>query len=1038
MKPAAHQFAIRQSSRTPKKLARVRLGMEPLEPRIALSSDGLVDVGTQPLGALSGKIAYLHAGHGWTADNLNGGAWSTQRGELFEMVEDLGNQDQMTFLADYLFRAGATVVPLRPVGYQPNEVVLDNDDVGVSFVGDWTVSNGSVYFGDVGDIPYLFTTTSSTETAYARYQPNITQPGFYPVYAWTKSGSNRAADQLYRVHHSGGITEVTVNHRRVGDGPVYLGTYYFATGTEGYVDVSNRSNDAGRVVVADMIRFGNGMGDINRGGGVSGKTRSDEAGLYWVKWHVDHSVGIPDSEYRSSGDDGTATVSLSPRYAEFMNNAADGSLSDRVFVSYHSNAGGGRGVLGLVNGNNTPSSATPNQLQLAFTLANEVNADLVAQNGQFEHNWQNRTVLTLDRSDIEFGEINNTYINNEFDATILEVAFHDNQLDAELLRDPRVRDAIARATYQGLVRYFHDVDAGQTPEVMLPGPVTHTRALAVAPGSVQLTWRAPVANSPNGDAATGYRIYVSRDGYGFDGGTYVDGGASTTATLTGLSDAGAYYFKIVAENAGGESASSEVLTATPGSGSQRLLVVNGFDRLDRTLNPREAYFSGTIDRVRPRQSNSRDYSVQAGEAIEASGNSFVVDGTSNEAIITGEVSLGNYNAVIWLSGEESSADDTFNSSEQFWVSDYLAAQGRLFVSGAEIGWDLDNLNNGRAFYENQLRANFVADDANTYNVQGSAGGIFAGLSFSFDNGSQFYDAQFPDVITANAGSIVALNYAGGTGGGAAVAYANPQGVGTLVNFGFPFETITTAAAQADVMMRVLDFFGLLSAVDGDFDDNGIYDCDDINALVTAIVNVKSGGTPNLAFDLTSDGNVTNADLDAWLAEAGAAGITVSGNPVPYGDADLNGLVDGQDFIAWNLHKFSSTSAWCDGDFNADGLVDGSDFIVWNLNKFMSADADSPPLLLLGSTTQVEQAKAGNPVLNRWRDRLFAEVDRGHGVAADLSRVEFAQPPAATTVYFAGRGWFPAIDSRHATTVDRQQPAANRLSPLMVDVAVDTM
>ncbi len=972
-----------------KRMARHRLQIEPLEDRVVLSAAGLVEVGTQPSGALSGKIVYTHAGHGWTADNLGNGAWTTQRGELFEMVEDLGNQDQMTFLADYLFRAGATVVPLRPVGYQPNEVIVDNDDPGVTFVGNWTVSNASVYFGEPGDVPYQFTSTAATETAYARYQPNIPEAGFYPVYAWTKSGTNRAEDQLYRVGHSGGITEVTVNHRRVGDGPVYLGTYYFTAGTDGYVDISNRSNDFGRVVVADMIRFGNGMGDINRGGGVSGKTRSDEAGLYWVKWHVDHAQGIPDSEYRTSSDDRTATVSLSPRYAEFMNNSADGSLSDRVFVSFHSNAGGGsaRGVLGLYNGNNTPSSATPNQFELALALAQEINNDLVAQNGQFEHNWQNRSVLTLDRTDIEFGEINNTYINNEFDATIMETGFHDNQLDAELLRDSKVREAIGRATYQGLVRYFNDVDGGQTSEVMLPGSVTGPRAQVVGAGSVRLSWHAPIANSANGDAATGYMVYASRDGYGFDGGTYVDGGTTTTATLTGLDDAGAYYFKIAAVNGGGESVSSEVLTAMPSATGARVLVVNGFDRLDRTLNPRESYFSGTIDRVRPRQSNSRDYLALAGAAIEDYSTPLMVDGTSNDAVISGEINLGNYSAVIWLLGEESSADDTFNASEQFWVSNYLAFQGKLFVSGAETGWDLDNLNNGRSFYENELRANYVADDANTYSVQGTAGGIFAGLSFGFDNGAQFYDAQFPDVIAASAGSNVAMNYVGGSGGGAAVTYTDTLGQGTLVNFGFPFETITTTANRASVMARVLDFFDLAAVVDGDFDDNGIYDCNDIDALVVAIVNVNGGGTPDLAFDLTADNTVNNDDLDAWLAEAGAAGLTASGNPVQYGDADLNGLVDGQDFIVWNAHKFMATSAWCDGDFNADGVVDGSDFILWNQNKFTSADARPTPVDPVSRSEFVSlRAEPLNEVRAASRDVVFADFSRVD-LAQGLSMVE---------------------------------------------------
>ena len=70
------------------------------------------------------------------------------------MIEDLGNIDQMTFLVDYLFRAGATVVPLRPVGHQTNEVVLDNDDPGVTFEGNWKDGKDDVYFGKAGHVPY--------------------------------------------------------------------------------------------------------------------------------------------------------------------------------------------------------------------------------------------------------------------------------------------------------------------------------------------------------------------------------------------------------------------------------------------------------------------------------------------------------------------------------------------------------------------------------------------------------------------------------------------------------------------------------------------------------------------------------------------------------------------------------------------------------------------------------------------------------------------------------------------------------------------
>jgi hypothetical protein len=35
------------------------------------------------------------------------------------------------------------VIPCRPLGYQNNEVVLDNDDAAVSFAGIWTNSGAT-------------------------------------------------------------------------------------------------------------------------------------------------------------------------------------------------------------------------------------------------------------------------------------------------------------------------------------------------------------------------------------------------------------------------------------------------------------------------------------------------------------------------------------------------------------------------------------------------------------------------------------------------------------------------------------------------------------------------------------------------------------------------------------------------------------------------------------------------------------------------------------------------------------------------------
>ena len=149
----------------------------------------------------------------------------------------------------------------------------------------------------------------------------------------------------------------------------------------------------------------------------------------------------------------------------------------------------------------------------------------------------------------------------------------------------------------------------------------------------------------------------------------------------------------------------------------------------------------------------------------------------------------------------------------------------------------------------------------------------------------------------------------------------------------------------NVKLEVVSAGGLT----GDFDNNGDYACEDIDALVAEVV----AGTNDPAFDLTGDGNVNAADVTAWLAEAGAAELP-SGNSYLPGDANLDGSVDVADFNLWNNNKFTATAAWCQGDFNLDGFTDVGDFNVWNTNKFNSADTAVVPeptasmLILLGA------------------------------------------------------------------------------------------
>ena len=129
----------------------------------------------------------------------------------------------------------------------------------------------------------------------------------------------------------------------------------------------------------------------------------------------------------------------------------------------------------------------------------------------------------------------------------------------------------------------------------------------------------------------------------------------------------------------------------------------------------------------------------------------------------------------------------------------------------------------------------------------------------------------------------------------------------------------------------------LHVADGDFDADGNLDASDIDDLVAAI----AAGENRALFDLDGDGLVDGDDLTQWLTLGGAANLP-SQEPFLLGDANLDGTVDGTDFLAWNQNKFDQVAAWTAGDFNADGVVDGLDFVAWNANKFTSADVSAVP------------------------------------------------------------------------------------------------
>ncbi len=368
------------------------------------------------------------------------------------------------------------------------------------------------------------------------------------------------------------------------------------------------------------------------------------------------------------------------------------------------------------------------------------------------------------------------YIDNQYDNCRYLFSFISN--DSGGIDQTSTRDAI-----DDCVVLFGARGVPTSPQIL---SVTNR-----ANGTLRVTW------SDEGFVHTGYRVYASADGITF--GAPVDlGAAAQTYTESGLSPGMKRYYRVSVVGSGGESAPSRVYGAQVSNAKSPIVIVDGNDRwqFQTSENP---------------NADNHSFAVITGQSI--SGPAF--DTVNHNVFIDGTMALTNYRAAIWLLGEESTVDESFSSAEQGLVSSYLAANGNLFLSGSEIGWDLDRPSGpttaDRNFYHNQLRTVYANDDAGTYSFTPVANGIFSGnVNATFDNGTHgTYNVDFPDVLTSTNGSVAAITYSGGTGGAAALVYNGTSAGGKIVNFGFPFETIVSPTARDAYMSDILKFFGLL-------------------------------------------------------------------------------------------------------------------------------------------------------------------------------------------------------------------------------------
>ena len=164
-----------------------------------------------------------------------------------------GLAENTNYFYSVLSRTGANT--LRSDGWSfstAGELILDN--TAATFTGTWTSGTSSP---DKYGADYRYATVSTNgSTGSALFTPVIGTRGSYDVFIWYPQGGNRSTNAPISVYYSGGNVTTRVNQEGGGGGWRQVGTNLpFASGTGGFVRVSNSASDEGQVVMADAVRF---------------------------------------------------------------------------------------------------------------------------------------------------------------------------------------------------------------------------------------------------------------------------------------------------------------------------------------------------------------------------------------------------------------------------------------------------------------------------------------------------------------------------------------------------------------------------------------------------------------------------------------------------------------------------------------------------------------------------------------------------------------------------------------------------------------
>lgn len=715
----------------------------------------------------------LWASHGRYYDGKRD-RWKWQRPNLFGTTEDLFTQTiVIPYLIPMLENAGAVVFTPRERDWQKNEVIVDNG--GRGYVEDsgketWKTAQekGFAYHAGTyrdGENPFTqgtaraVKTTKKADVSWASYQPNIPQGGKYAVYVSYQSLKNSVSDAQYIVMHKGQRTVFKVNQQMGGGTWVYLGTFDFDRGNNEFnrVVVTNSSSESG-VVTTDAVRFGGGMGNIERGGSCSGMPRCLEGARYSAQW-----AGAPYSVYSSKngcddyGDDINVRSNMTNWLAggsTYVPTLEGKKVPIELSLAVHSDAGYTT-VNDSIIGSLAICTTSFNDGRLNSGVSRMISHDFADSlltglqrdiSGKYRK-WTRRYLWDRNYSETRKPEV---------PSAIIETMSHQNFADMRRGLDPNFRFTLARSLYKTILRFVNGNHS--VPSVVQPLPVSNFRIERNSSGGLRLSWIAEKDEQEPTAVPTSYIVYTSEDGMGFDNGTVVYTSSFDFEAKKGVN----YCFKVTALNRGGESFPSETLAAylSKSAHAKDILVVDGFSRLSGPAvvddysrqgfdldsdigvsygltagwNGRQQCFDksragsegeGSLgycgDELAGRfiMGNNRDGSVCHVKDIAMSG-AYNVVGCSLEALDNNLVKLDHYNLVDIAFGLQRNDGHslvvykTFSETLQSNLRSYAKSGGRILVSGAYVGSDMTQPHE-RSFMSDVLKTTFTGTDTNAGN-----------------------------------------------------------------------------------------------------------------------------------------------------------------------------------------------------------------------------------------------------------------------------------------------------------------------------------